>query len=72
MSEDMPRPVTVPDDVLLEQMEEATGPIATAPDIASEVDLSLDAVRERLKRLEERGEVKSKDVGARAVVWWQL
>jgi predicted ArsR family transcriptional regulator len=38
--------------------------------MACELDLSADGLRRRLLKLEEKGEVVSKTVGANAVVWW--
>jgi predicted ArsR family transcriptional regulator len=70
MSEDMPRSVTVSDSSLLEAGKEAESPVFTASDVAERVDLGLDGVRRRLKTMEKDGTVESKNVGARAVVWW--
>ncbi|GGN92306.1 hypothetical protein GCM10009030_16440 [Haloarcula pellucida] len=68
----MPRTVTVDDARILALFEETEEPIRTVPDMAEELSLGSDALRRRLKRLEESGEVKSKQVGARSVVWWRL
>jgi predicted ArsR family transcriptional regulator len=70
MSRDMPRQKTVSDRTLLDSFEVSRGPVSTTSDIAEEVGLSLDAVRIRLRQLEEEGTVESKQVGARATVWW--
>jgi len=71
MDEDMPRPVTVPDDKLLAVLEAGDDPIRTVAEMESEVDLSADGLRRRLVKLEERDEAISKTVGANAVVWWR-
>lgn len=70
MTEDMPRSVTVSDERLLDAGRDAESPVFTAGDVAARVDLGLDGVRARLKSLERDGTVESKNVGARAVVWW--
>jgi len=70
MSRDMPRRKTVSDRTLLDSFGVSRGPVSTTSDIAEEVGLSLDAVRIRLRQLEEEGMVESKQVGARATVWW--
>ena len=71
MSDDMPRPVTVPDERLLDELEKGDSPIRTVSEIESEVDLSADGIRRRLLKLEDEGRAVSKTVGANAVVWWR-
>jgi DNA-binding Lrp family transcriptional regulator len=71
MSDDMPRPVTVSDNRLLNVLENGADPIRTVPEMESEIDLSADAIRRRLVQLEEEGKAVSKTVGANAVVWWR-
>ena len=51
MSDDMPRPVTVPDERLLDELEKGDSPIRTVSEIESEVDLSADGIRRRLLKL---------------------
>jgi len=70
MGEDMPRSVTVSDDRILSVLNEGGDPVRTVPKMAEQIDLSRDGLRRRLIDLEERGIVKSKTVGANAVVWW--
>jgi len=45
-------------------------PVVTAPEIAEAIDVSQQAAYDRLSNLESRGLVKSKQVGARARIWW--
>jgi DNA-binding Lrp family transcriptional regulator len=71
MSDDMPRPVTVPDERLLDELEKGDSPIRTVSEIESEVNLSADGIRRRLLKLEDEGRAVSKTVGASAVVWWR-
>ena len=66
----MPRTVKVSDQKILETLSSGDDPIRTVPDMVEEVNLGRDGLRRRLNKLEERGEVVSKSVGANAVVWW--
>jgi len=46
-------------------------PVVTAPELAGQIEeYGEDGVRHRLKELRDRGLVNSRDVGARATVWW--
>ena len=42
----------------------------TSSEIAEELDCSSQTARNRLNELSERGELKTKKVGARGQVWW--
>jgi len=66
----MPRTVSVSDEKILEVVSNGDDPIRTVPGMAEEIDLGTDGLRRRLRKLEDRGEVVSKTVGANAVVWW--
>jgi len=61
----------VTDDEILSAFNDVHGPIVTVPDLAERIDMSADGIRIRLKNLEAEGLVESKQVGARAVVWWR-
>jgi hypothetical protein len=64
-----------PDDVLEElraQVDPETAPVATAPEIATDLPVGRRAVLDKLRLLEAAGEVGSKSVGAHATVWWPL
>jgi predicted ArsR family transcriptional regulator len=73
-SDEMPRSVSVSDEQILSALEEERDdgcPVHTVPDLAEQLPLGQDGIRKRLKKLEKREVVKSRDVGARAVVWWR-
>lgn len=55
---------------ILRQIRLAPGPVATATEIAENLEYSRQNVNHRLNDLEEEGFVKSKQVGARARIWW--
>ncbi len=42
----------------------------TAPEVAEDLDCSRRTVLDKLRELEAQGDLASKKVGARAVVWW--
>jgi len=72
MRDDMPRTTSVSDGEILDALDSPDSPVATVSDVEEQIPLKKDGVRHRLKQLEGRGLVKSKKVGARAVVWWRL
>lgn len=45
-------------------------PVLTAVEVAEELDISQQAAHARLSKAHERGEIKRKKTGSRAVVWW--
>jgi len=45
-------------------------PVFTAVEIAEDVDVTQQAAHSKLTNLEDRGFVRSKEVGSRARVWW--
>ncbi|WP_425433178.1 MarR family transcriptional regulator [Haloarcula pellucida] len=45
-------------------------PVVTAPELAERLEYTADGIRNRLHELEGEGFVKSREVGARATVWW--
>ena len=55
---------------ILREIAVAPAPVVTASELAEVLPYSTDGVRLRLKELEEDGLVESREVGARAVVWW--
>lgn len=71
MTGDMPRSVTVSDEKILETLDDGPDPIRTVPGMEEELPIGRDGLRNRLKKLESRGEAVSKEVGARSVVWWR-
>ncbi|MDL0129844.1 hypothetical protein PNP59_02690 [Halobacterium salinarum] len=60
----------VSDEELLGVFRESEKPVLTATMVAGEVSIGRKAVLERLRELEDAGQVKRMEVGARAVVWW--
>jgi len=66
----MPRKVKVEDEKILQKITQSKDPVSTAPELASQLPLKRDGVRNRLKQMEKDGKVVSKEVGARSVVWW--
>ena len=70
MGESEPASGSIPDDVILQFIESFDHPVITAMEIAEEFDISQQAAHWRLSKLEEKGSISRKKVGARAVVWW--
>lgn len=59
----------VEDDELVTAISSVNGPFATAVEVAEEVGLSPERVRERLKELEDRGVLESKRAGSAKAYW---
>lgn len=78
MADDQPRSKSgefedkVTENDILALFKEADAPVLTAAEIAEQLPLTRQAVNYRLKQLQEQGLVGRKEVGARAVVWWQI
>lgn len=70
MTDEMPRAKTIEDERIIGEFQNSPGPVDTAPDLAERLPLTADAIRRRLRDMEEEGRVKSRTVGSRAVVWW--
>ena len=66
----MGRSKRVSDEELLLAIVKSPDPIVTAPELSERVDYGTDGVRTRLKELRDDELVKSRDVGARATIWW--
>lgn len=60
------------DETVLDFVRDRKEPCSTASDIAEQFGVTNSAVHYRLKNLEEDGKVKSKNVGASAVVWYPV
>lgn len=71
MAKPGPAPSITPEDVLdvFAAREDPTEPL-TAPEIANALDCSRSTALDKLRRLDERGDVRSKKVGGRSRVWW--
>lgn len=66
----MGRSKKIEDREILEQIALSPDPVVTAPELADRTDYKTDGVRNRLGDLEDKGWVKSRHVGARAIIWW--
>jgi len=55
---------------VLRVLQEHPDPVVTATELAERLDVSAETARRYLSELNENGEVRRKQVGARAVVWW--
>jgi predicted ArsR family transcriptional regulator len=55
---------------VLTVLRDADDPVLTAKEVGERLGCTSEAARQRLHELQERGDVESKQVGARAVVWW--
>lgn len=66
------QPETTTDDVLdeFDELDDACEPLS-APELADRLDVSVTTAREKLKLCVELGELRSKRVGARAIVFWE-
>ena len=71
----MPAEKTISDAEILDQFGMTDDPVATATEIANEIngglDLTKDTVNYRLNKLLDQNRVGRKKVGARAVAWWR-
>jgi predicted ArsR family transcriptional regulator len=70
MSDGPGRNPEITDDEILEVFRRSSDPVLSTSDVSSEFDITHRGVRDRLEGLEEEGLLKSKKVGARAIVWW--
>lgn len=61
---------TVTPERVLTVLQDAEDPVLTAKEVGDRLGCTSEAARQRLHDLRERGEINSKQVGARAVVWW--
>lgn len=55
---------------VLEVLQQEDDPVMTAKEVGERLGCTSEAARQRLHELQDRGDIKSKQVGARAVVWW--
>jgi len=66
----MGRSKKLDDREILQAIALSPDPVVTAPELSEELDYSTDGIRNRLHDLEGEGKVKSREVGARATIWW--
>lgn len=70
MSDGPGRPPKITDSEILSVFRSSSDPVLTTGEVASQLDITHRGVRDRLEKLDEKGDIKSKKVGARAKVWW--
>lgn len=70
MSDGPGRTPEITDEEILEVFRSTCDPVLTTSEVASNFELTHRGIRDRLETLEEEGLLKSKKVGARAMVWW--
>lgn len=64
-----PKP-EVSDEEILDVFRDSTDPFLIASEVAEELPIKRRGVYDRLKKLEEEGTLKSKQVGGRTTGWW--
>jgi DNA-binding Lrp family transcriptional regulator len=70
MSDGPGRKPTVEDDEILDVFRSAADPILTATEVAEQLPMGRRGALKRLNNLEDRGVLKSKEVGSGSRVWW--
>ena len=70
MAESPGRRPQITDEEILDVFRSTSDPVLTTSEVAAEFEITHRGVRDRLDKLAEEGTLKSKDVGARAKVWW--
>lgn len=70
MSDGPGRPPKITDSEILAVFRSTSDPVLTTGEVASQLDITHRAVRDRLEKLDDNKRIKSKKVGARAKVWW--
>jgi hypothetical protein len=60
---------TVTLDAVLGVFDQVRGPVVTSSDVADTLDCTTEAARQKLARLEDRGEVESRKTGRTKVYW---
>lgn len=64
------RPPSVDDETVIRAVALHPEPVVAPKDVHGELDLSKAGARERMKRLNEKGLLKSKTVGSSGLVFW--
>ena len=70
MSDGPGRRPEISDGEILAVFRSASDPVLTTKEVSSQFDITHRGVRDRLEKLEEKGKLRSKKVGARAKIWW--
>jgi len=61
---------TVSDEDILTHMTDSADAAFTAAELASELGMSDEGMRHRLRQLAERGAIESKKPSVRTLIWW--
>ncbi len=70
MSDGPGRRPEITDEEILAVFRSSADPVLTTGEVAAQFEITHRGVRDRLEKLEEQGVLRSKKVGARAIVWW--
>lgn len=70
MSDGPGRTPDISDEEILNVFRSSSEPVLTTSEVAANFEITHRGVRDRLEKLEEKGVLESKKVGARAIVWW--
>ena len=63
---------TITPERVFEVLQASDDPVLTAKEVGEQLGCTSEAARQRLHELQDRGDIESKQVGARAVVWWAI
>ena len=61
---------TVTDEEIMREMRVSRSPAFTTAELAERFDMSTEGIRNRLKKLRDEDQIKSKQPGSRTVIWW--
>jgi len=64
------RPRSITDERLIDVVKKSESPVATAAQVARELDVTTQAARKRLEELARSGAVEREKVDGRTIVWW--
>jgi predicted ArsR family transcriptional regulator len=70
MSDGPGRTPDISDEEILDVFRSSSEPVLSTSEVAANFEITHRGVRDRLEKLEEKGVLESKKVGARAIVWW--
>jgi len=61
---------TVSDDEIIEQIRSHPDPAFTTPELAEQFDMTVEGIRRRLNKLQDKGRLYKKKPTNRTIVWW--
>ena len=70
MSDGPGRTPDISDEEILDVFRSSSEPVLSTSEVAANFEITHRGVRDRLEKLEEKGVLESKKVGAKAIVWW--